>query len=539
LAYRRPSESVEIDDFQWIPLQPRDQLKLNAATVNDEVSVECGRYIVNIRLMVMKSVYWKETDIRIVKGSWFWKPFDKPDAIIPFGTCDSQTIEDAAVDLESVKEQGPIDIELADTPQGGVVQVGFAQPAKPAVPPAAAGAPAPTSSGIAISSATSPSNGIMYYSYYMVTEDKVPRKLAVYRGYPEANLTVNSPEIEDLPVTWLVVMTHGIGEALFNKTADENLGALRFRRHCHRLRMALNSKLTTGRVEILPLEWFTATHIPENVNMLQMVTLPGIEKARDFMNFAVRDLLLYAQTEWQSKIINEIQSQFNQKISLFMKRNPKFNENLLNKKSSVVCCGHSLGSVILMDLLQQRESELIVKCDALFMFGAPVAAFLCARSVQKLGKTPVMRMFNIFHPHDPVAYRLEPLLVKPAPEPMLIPHDGGKRLHLALSSLTTSIFSWWSGSKSNDQARPAAADTSSNEAQLHADLSDSSSIEAAIKAMNNGERIDWQLQTSAGEAASEWLSAMSSHFVYWQHEDVLSFLAENFKSILLLKQQLP
>ncbi len=42
------------------------------------------------------------------------------------------------------------------------------------------------------------------------------------------------------------------------------------------------------------------------------------------------------------------------------------------------------------------------------------------------------RVFNIFHPYDPLAFRLEPLFSgNPADKPLLVPHhQGRKRLHL-------------------------------------------------------------------------------------------------------------
>jgi hypothetical protein len=53
------------------------------------------------------------------------------------------------------------------------------------------------------------------------------------------------------------------------------------------------------------------------------------------------------------------------------------------------------------------------------------------------------RMFNIFHPYDPVAYRVEPLVCKEyLPErPVIIPyHRGGKRLHIGLQVLVILWF---------------------------------------------------------------------------------------------------
>lgn len=73
---------------------------------------------------------------------------------------------------------------------------------------------------------------------------------------------------------------------------------------------------------------------------------------------------------------------------------------------------------------------------AFFAMGSPIAMFVTVRGVEQLGENfrfPTVPTFlNIFHPFDPVAYRIEPL-VDPRLElrPVLIPHHKGrKRFHL-------------------------------------------------------------------------------------------------------------
>ena len=56
-----------------------------------------------------------------------------------------------------------------------------------------------------------------------------------------------------------------------------------------------------------------------------------------------------------------------------------------------------------------------------------------------------------------------------------------------------------------------------------------------VKMMNYNERIDYMLQESAAESVSEWVSAVSSHFTYWRHEDVFNFIIT--KLILITKNK--
>ena len=78
--------------------------------------------------------------------------------------------------------------------------------------------------------------------------------------------------------------------------------------------------------------------------------------------------------------------------------------------------------------------------DYLFTLGSPLGLFLTVRPPQDgeaLELPHGTRLYNIFHPYDPVAYRLEPLLLRSLAheEPGLVPlAKGGKRLHVQLSS---------------------------------------------------------------------------------------------------------
>ena len=86
-----------------------------------------------------------------------------------------------------------------------------------------------------------------------------------------------------------------------------------------------------------------------------------------------------------------------------------------------------------------RYPKLDVKPQAFFAFGSPIGMFMAVRGIQELGdefQLPTCdRFFNIFHPYDPVAYRMESLVTESysALRPVLIPHHKGrKRMHLEL-----------------------------------------------------------------------------------------------------------
>lgn len=86
-----------------------------------------------------------------------------------------------------------------------------------------------------------------------------------------------------------------------------------------------------------------------------------------------------------------------------------------------------------------KYPQLKFKPRCFFAFGSPTPMFLNVRGVQDISKEYKLptcdRMFNIFHPYDPLAYRIEPLIDPrfKGVEPVQIPHHrGGKRIHVQL-----------------------------------------------------------------------------------------------------------
>ena len=494
-VYRRPFDSVEVETRAWIRLSEKDCRSLDDAVrvQSSSVLIDHGRYEALVQERKVRCVYWEEPNWELRRSSWFYRAVDNV-TIEPFSEVDAQTIEEATQDLLSGKEEGPIDCELTDPKTEGIVQVGNLF-----IP----------------SDKDRPVRKEVYYHYYCVI-DNVPRKLAVYRGVPKDLAIPDDPESRLGNPSWLIIMTHGIGEGLFNRKGDALLGGLRFRRHLYRLRMALNASISEGgRVELLPLEWLGTAHSAEMVDAIERVTVPTLERARDFINLALRDVLLYTQADLHKKILQEVQEQAARKIKLFCDNNPEFKAGLTTNQAGLAFSGHSLGAVIINDMLScPNTKDIMPQPDCFFMFGAPVSLFKCVQGEIALTNLPCRRCFNVYHPYDPVAYRLEPLLVRDTATeslpPASVPHQGGQRFHVAISSISSSIMNWWAGQKPAEREGPLAE---------------------KIRAVNGGFRLDWALQTSTGEAASEWLSAVSSHFIYWTHEDVINFILEQLKAV--------
>ncbi|XP_075468170.1 SEC23-interacting protein isoform X2 [Ascaphus truei] len=223
-----------------------------------------------------------------------------------------------------------------------------------------------------------------------------------------------------------------------------------------------------------------------------------------------------------------------------------------------------------------QHNSLDFEPDNFFALGSPIGMFLTVRGLEKIDedyRLPTCKgFFNIYHPLDPVAYRLEPMIVPDLDlAPVLIPHHKGrKRLHLELKeSLTrmgsdlkhgfiSSLRSAWQ--TLNDFARAHTAS-----AQLQAELkkvadqiqeeeekqqgveekmaespepSREEELLVKVGKLNSGNRIDYVLQEKPIESFNEYLFALQSHLCYWESEDTaLLILKEIYKSMNVIPDQ--
>uniref|UniRef100_A0A9J8CRH0 SEC23 interacting protein n=1 Tax=Cyprinus carpio carpio TaxID=630221 RepID=A0A9J8CRH0_CYPCA len=206
-----------------------------------------------------------------------------------------------------------------------------------------------------------------------------------------------------------------------------------------------------------------------------------------------------------------------------------------------------------------------------FALGSPIGMFLTVRGVEKIEESyqlPTCKgFFNIYHPLDPVAYRLEPMILPDIElEPVLIPHHKGrKRLHLELKESLSRMGSdlkhgFMSSLKSAWQTLNEFARAHTSSVQLHEQLA---MVASQIKAeeemqqgeeenkmvespepqkeeetqikvgmLNGGNRVDYVLQEKPIESFNEYLFALQSHLCYWESEDTaLLLLKEIYKTM--------
>ncbi|KAK9889140.1 hypothetical protein WA026_004410 [Henosepilachna vigintioctopunctata] len=296
------------------------------------------------------------------------------------------------------------------------------------------------------------------------------RPTVVRRGVDEFDIDEGEPE----KVDHILFMVHGIGSVCDLKLRTVQEAVDDFRSVCLQLlKSHYQSSCKAGlvnRVEVLPISWHSKLHSEDTGvdEKLKSITLESIPRLRDFTNNTLLDILFYTSPKYCQQIVTTVGDELNKLYELFKIRNPSFN-------GKVSLAGHSLGSLILFDLLSHQKTpeenaeegskstvtkqndrrishmygvmgsgfvriqypQLLFQPTALYAMGSPIGMFVTVRGLDSLGEDfslPTCNAFlNIFHPYDPVAYRIESL-VNPALaslKPMLIPHHKGrKRMHL-------------------------------------------------------------------------------------------------------------
>lgn len=194
---------------------------------------------------------------------------------------------------------------------------------------------------------------------------------------------------------------------------------------------------------------------------LEDITVEGVPAVRNFLTDLALDILLYQSPAYKGHISRIVVNELNRVYRLYKERNPNF-------KGKVSLVGHSLGSAIMFDILciqkdaqlragshsskHRRHTEEGLKLDFevedFYALGSPIGLFqmLKGRTITArpsstkpvtLPKTPgdplddpfsataeeqshafdittssplCKQIFNIFHPTDPISYRMEPLI---------------------------------------------------------------------------------------------------------------------------------
>ncbi|KAF1503534.1 Phospholipase DDHD2, partial [Megadyptes antipodes antipodes] len=647
---------------RWIPFSTQDSERLEEAHGSGRdkedlvVPTSGGRYDVHLKKRQRVAVYWEEEVSEVRRCTWFYKG-DKDNKYIPYSETFSKELEEAymiAVTLDEWKKK-------LESPSREIIILHNPK--------------------------------LMVHYHPVATSDdwgstptEQGRPRTVKRGVE--NIAAEIPNGEPLQIDHLVFVVHGIGPAcdirfrsIIQCVNDfRNVSLSMLQAHFKKAQ----EQQQIGRVEFLPVNWHSSLHSTGVDVDLERITLPSINRLRHFINDTILDVFFYNSSTYCQTIVDTVASEMNRLYQLFLQRNPLF-------KGGVSIAGHSLGSLILFDLLTNQKAapeedehseegsrttssnrgieevkeilkklELSEYCDvfekekmdrqALFLcteknlkemgiplgprmkilhyvssktemqcraepgsplqrdpdstddgrncqyrdvglgqvsanypqlnykptiffaFGSPIGMFLTVRGVKRINPNyslPTCKgFFNIFHPFDPVAYRIEPMIVPDLEfEPMLLPHHKGrKRMHLELKEGLTRMsvdlknnllgslrVAWQSFTRAPLPAVEAASTDAEAEAEAGVEKQPDTKPDetpAAVKEeaslvnvgrLNGGNRIDYVLQEKPIESFNEYLFALQGHLCYWESEDtVLLVLKEIYQTQgITLDQPLP
>merc|ERR1719384_361424 len=271
----------------------------------------------------------------------------------------------------------------------------------------------------------------------------------IFRGYKElCNAADRLPD-----VTHAVFVVHGVGGVMDDSTIGRNAALLRDNvSHILTKCFPKFQEQSGQRVEFFPVEWRTNLKLDEG--LVDAITPQRVLGLRNMLNCTAMDIMYYTSPLFRMEIWAALQHELNRLYEMFTSRNPHFEAN--GGKVSIV--SHSLGCVITYDVLsgwsqevehswcgaqvprppsaasssrryfphptkppQPAECGLMFRIENLFCLGSPLPVFLSLRWRDPtntdyhdhiLPRDRVKFLYNIYHPCDPVAYRIEPIFMK-------------------------------------------------------------------------------------------------------------------------------
>ncbi|RZF32862.1 hypothetical protein LSTR_LSTR009977 [Laodelphax striatellus] len=243
------------------------------------------------------------------------------------------------------------------------------------------------------------------------------------RGYKEIATDVDKPK----DITHLVFVVHGIGQKMdIGGRILQNTALLR------QTVLTLHDRQFSSspeRAEFFPVEWRMSLQL--DCGLVEAITPMNVVPLRNFLNSTAMDIMYYTSPIYSAEIQQGLINELNRLYTLYVQRNP-------NADTKVSIVAHSLGCVIVYDIItgwipqnpfsdhttQDRshiltgKSRLKFEVENFFCLGSPLSVFLALRyprgqhGYHLFPPTLCRRLYNIFHVSDPVAYRLEPLVVR-------------------------------------------------------------------------------------------------------------------------------
>jgi len=358
------------------------------------------------------------------------------------------------------------------------------------------------------------------------------------------------------------------------------------------------------RVEVVPIAWFDRIHSSSSslMNSLHAATLKTIPALREIANDVIFDVLMYLTPTFCHEVLECVTDQIQSIYEVFKKNHPKFAENggkcsLVGHSLGSVICWDLLcvmkegrddhGVHITKDgyssdvgyqqyasgddktkadngswgpsLPKPLDRHIPFEPDFTLFVGSPLGLFLTLRGAhpvfdamrenpnEKAGQAAVSpftlpsgSIHNIFHPSDPIAYRIEPLLLPPGtehlPAPMYVTSQGqGVRFHVkagqlgddirkSMNDTKRSVNSFMSAFKESATNILKQLDDRNDDAKRIKNGEDIDPSDLQFPLAGKNGRLDLQLQPSL--IGNEYVSAVMAHSSYFSNTDIVDYVID-------------
>ncbi|KAI9319635.1 DDHD domain-containing protein [Dichotomocladium elegans] len=399
-----------------------------------------------------------------------------------------------------------------------------------------------------------------------------------------------SDNATNTPNDHVIFVIHGIGQQ------TEQYGM--FAQHMQSLRDTMSEVLEARlpnqdmNIKMIPIEWHRHIHQQTDATMSRIVP-KSIPTVRMIETDYLADVLYYFSHDRGESILQHVAKEFNAAYDAFILENPGF-------CGKIAVLGYSLGGLITWDLLAHQRANLTpieaehknrfnVKVprlnfipDYLFGMGCPVAGLLVARNQDPRYYRPHDSIVfeNIYHPYDPAAFRMEPLMNEAFKDtPAATVERAVPTQASLLGYLSSAVWQWFGSSSSTyNDPRPtadmprrasegdilrsrkstvaAAQDACLPRSNSMPDLNKNDPVNGNVDedegddddassrassafqrasyestapstpvddefALPHGRRIDYELTPETGMMANEYILGLSAHFSYWKNKDLL------------------
>eukprot|EP00924_Labyrinthula_sp_SR-Ha-C_P000063 snap_masked-scaffold_60-processed-gene-0.44-mRNA-1 protein AED:1.00 eAED:1.00 QI:0/-1/0/0/-1/1/1/0/923 len=295
---------------------------------------------------------------------------------------------------------------------------------------------------------------------------------------------------------------------------------LSFEQLLYRRETNLKQKYFPLNLKIESIEWhenlredFEIEHI-----LNERLAPDGVASIRNFITETLLDGFLYLSPKFAQRILNTVCKQLNEKYRIHCQTHPGFADE--GNKGRISLFAHSLGTMIILDLLTRSRKDVIVpkldfEVSNLFCCGSPISLLRLLRGDmfdEKTGKIlsqkdmnekvkllpSGIRFVNIIHPLDAISWKIAPLVSELDSTSLDLPNISGLE-KLSLGDIFQKYYSV-------------------KEAELFNQV------------------VDFTLPISRFENMMSLPSAISSHSTYWSNTSVsslvLSVLVEDLALLL-------